>query len=175
MRILKEAPAARLMLRLSGKNNSAMRQRVTETLASFSIASERLDLLDTVDSQADHLQRYHAIDIALDPFPYNGTTTNCDALWMGVPVVTLAGRTHVSRVGTSQLSNLGLTELIAQTPEDYVRIAVQLAQDPERLTTLRAGLRARMAASPLMDAARFTRHLEAAYRQMWQRWCETGV
>jgi predicted O-linked N-acetylglucosamine transferase (SPINDLY family) len=93
---------------------------------------------------------------------------------MGVPVITLAGRTHVARVGTSQLSNLGLPELIARSPDDYVRIAVQLAGDPERLQTLRQGLRQRMAASPLMDAARFTRHLEAAYRQMWKRWCEAG-
>jgi predicted O-linked N-acetylglucosamine transferase (SPINDLY family) len=173
-KILQTVPASKLMLKLLGTNNIALRQAVYDQFAALDIGRGQLELIDAVGPQGDHLQRYHAIDIALDPFPYNGTTTNCDALWMGVPVVTLAGRTHVSRVGTSQLSNLGLTELIAHTPEDYVRIAVQLAGDTERLKTLRAGLRERMVASPLMDATRFTRHLEAAYRQMWRRWCETG-
>jgi predicted O-linked N-acetylglucosamine transferase (SPINDLY family) len=173
--ILIKIPRSHLVLGTSGVGNSTMRRLVHETFARFDIAPERLELLDKVPSQLSHLHRYHAIDIALDPFPYNGTTTNCDALWMGVPVITLAGRTHVARVGTSQLSNLGLPELIARSPDDYVRIAVQLAGDPERLQTLRQGLRQRMAASPLMDAARFTRHLEAAYRQMWKRWCEAGA
>ena len=171
-RILRETPGSKLMLRLNSMDNQAAHEKVHTVFADLDIAAERLVLRDSTPSQQSHLERYHEIDIALDPFPYNGTTTNCDALWMGVPVVTLAGRTHASRVGVSQLSNLGLTELIARDPDEYVDIAVRLAKDTERLATLRAGLRARMSASPLMDAARLTQHLEAAYRRMWECWCE---
>jgi len=118
-------------------------------------------------SQLDHLARYNNIDIALDPFPYNGTTTTCDALWMGTPVVALAGKTHVSRVGVSQLTNIGLPELIAADTVAYVDIAVALANDLPRLAQLRSSLRERMKVSPLMDSARFTRNLEHAFQEMW--------
>jgi predicted O-linked N-acetylglucosamine transferase (SPINDLY family) len=94
---------------------------------------------------------------------------------MGVPVVTLVGRTVVGRAGLSQLTNLGLSELVGRTEGDFVRIAVDLAGDLPRLAQLRAGLRDRMRRSPLMDAARFARGVEAAYREMWRRWCETGA
>ncbi len=171
--ILKEVPTSKLLLILGSMGNPAMHERVHEVFSCLDIGPERLVLQDSISSQHSHLERYNEIDIALDPFPYNGTTTNCDSLWMGVPVVTLAGRSHVSRVGMSQRSNLELTELIARTPEEYVAIAVELARDTEQLRTLRTGLRARMAASPLTDSARFTRHLETAYRYMWQCWCET--
>jgi predicted O-linked N-acetylglucosamine transferase (SPINDLY family) len=108
------------------------------------------------------------VDIALDTFPYHGTTTTCEALWMGVPVVTLAGQTHASRVGVSLLSNLGHPEWIATSPEGYVKIAVELAGDLPRLAQLRSTLRGRMEASPLMDAPGFAREIEAAYREMWR-------
>ncbi|MHB8474377.1 MAG: O-linked N-acetylglucosamine transferase, SPINDLY family protein [Gammaproteobacteria bacterium] len=173
--ILTKIPNSRLVLRLGGHSNSAISRRITETFASFSIAPARLGLLDTVASMTDHLERYNQIDIGLDPFPYNGTTTNCEALWMGVPVIALAGRSHVSRVTTSQLSNLGLFELIARTPDEYIEIAVNLATDADRLKVLRASLRERMGNSPLMNAERFTRNLEAAYRQMWKAWCATDA
>ncbi len=114
---------------------------------------------------------YRRIDVALDPFPYGGGTTTCDALWMGVPVVSLAGQTAVGRGGLSILSNIGLAELVAEDAEQYVRIAAELAQDLSRLSTLRATLRERMQASPLTDARRFARNVEAAYREMWRRWC----
>jgi predicted O-linked N-acetylglucosamine transferase (SPINDLY family) len=116
---------------------------------------------------------YNEMDIALDTFPYNGTTTTCDALWMGVPVIALAGQTHVSRVGVSLLSNIGLSETIAATTDEYISLAVALARDRDRLKTLRLGLRERMKTSPLMDADKFARDVEAAYRQMWRTWCET--
>jgi predicted O-linked N-acetylglucosamine transferase (SPINDLY family) len=125
-------------------------------------------LLGNDASQLDHLARYNNIDIALDPFPYNGTTTSCDALWMGVPVIALAGKTHVSRVGVSQLTNIGLTELITADTDSYVDIAVALANDLPRLAQLRGGLRERMKASPLMDTPRFTRNLERAFQEMWR-------
>ena len=104
-------------------------------------------------------------------FPYHGTTMTCEALWMGVPVVALAGKTHASRVGVSLLTNVGLPELIASSPEEYITIAARRAADTARLTELRATLREKMKASPLMDAPRFARNVEAAYREMWRAWC----
>ena len=122
----------------------------------------------------EYLSLYHRIDLALDPFPCNGMTTTCDALWMGVPVLTLPGAMPVSRAGLSLLSSVGLEALAASSEEDYVRIAVELAADLPRLADLRATLRPRMLASPLMDAPRFARNIEAAYRKMWQHWCAGG-
>ncbi len=122
-----------------------------------------------------YFKEYQQIDIGLDPFPCNGGTTTCDALWMGVPVVTLRGRTAVGRAGVSILSNVGLTDWIADNPEQYVSIAQQMAGDLPRLGELRSTLRRRMRQSPLMDAPQFARDVEAAYRQMWHTWCETGT
>jgi predicted O-linked N-acetylglucosamine transferase (SPINDLY family) len=119
----------------------------------------------------EHLDLYNRIDIGLDTFPYNGTTTTCEALWMGVPVITLAGATHASRVGVSLLSSVGLPELIATTPEEYMAIAVGLAHDLEKLQSLRRSLRGMMARSPLTDAQTFTHHLEEVVRRMWTAWC----
>ena len=111
------------------------------------------------------------MDVALDPFPYNGTATTLEALWMGVPVVGLAGDSHVSRVGVSILHAVGLPELIADGPDDYVSIASRLAADGDRLTELRATLRDRIEGSPLRDTEAHARHIESAYREMWRRWC----
>ena len=112
---------------------------------------------------------YHRIDLSLDPIPYNGHTTSLDGFWMGVPTVTLLGRTVVGRAGWSQLCNLGLKELAARTPEEFVQIATDLAGDLARLAEVRASLRQRMEASPLMNGRLFARHMESAFRQMWQR------
>ena len=119
----------------------------------------------------EYLRLYQQIDLGLDPFPYNGITTTCDALWMGVPVITLPGAVPASRASLSLLSSIGLGELAASSDQDYVRIAAELAADLTRLAALRAGLRSRMQASPLMDAPRFARNVETAYRAMWERWC----
>jgi protein O-GlcNAc transferase len=119
------------------------------------------------------LALYNRVHIALDSFPYNGTTTTCEALWMGVPVVTLRGDRHASRVAASLLSQVGLTDWIADSPDDYLEIAANLAGVPSRLTELRHSLRPRVAASPLCDGRAFTRKIEAAYRTMWLQWCET--
>ena len=135
------------------------------------VGPERVELVEHVPTFAGHLGLHGRVDIALDPFPYHGTTTTCEALWQGVPVVTLAGRTHVSRVGVSLLSNLGLAELAAHSPDQYVKVAVALAANVSRLAELRSTMRERMAASPLMDAPRFTRNVEHAYREMWRAWC----
>ncbi|HWB52560.1 MAG TPA: hypothetical protein VG722_00140, partial [Tepidisphaeraceae bacterium] len=115
----------------------------------------------------DYLDIYHRIDISLDTYPYNGHTTSLDGLWMGVPVVSLSGEGAPSRAGLSQLTNLGLTELVTDKADEFVRIATALANDLPRLRELRAALRGRMEKSPLMDAAGFTHGIEEAYRQMW--------
>jgi predicted O-linked N-acetylglucosamine transferase (SPINDLY family) len=119
----------------------------------------------------DYLRLFHEIDLALDPFPYNGHTTTCDALWMGVPVLTLAGKMAPARISHSLLANVGLGELAVESEAAYIQLAATLARDLPRLQKLRAGLRQRMQASPLMDAPRFARHVEAAYRDIWRRWC----
>jgi predicted O-linked N-acetylglucosamine transferase (SPINDLY family) len=130
------------------------------------IAEQRVVLLDHIPSPAAHMAAYGEIDIGLDPFPYNGTTTTCEALWMGVPVITLLGDRHSGRVGASLLSQVGLEDLIASNEENYVRLAAELAADAPRRADLRATLRDRMAASPLCDEPGFTRRLEAAYLEM---------
>jgi predicted O-linked N-acetylglucosamine transferase (SPINDLY family) len=166
-RVLTSAPGSRLVLP-SGAGRSA-EERVRDTLAKSGVAPERALLLERAVSRFAYLERYHEIDICLDPFPYNGVTTTCDALWMGVPVITLAGRTCASRQGVRFLRTVGLDELIAETPEEYLRLATELAGDAPRLSVLRRGLRQRMRGAPLMDPSRFTRHLEAAYASMWDR------
>ncbi len=166
--ILQAVPGSRLTLKYSGLGEKGTQQTVREVFGTWGIAPERLELLGRDRSTKAHLERYGSVDIGLDPFPYNGATTTCEALWMGVPVVTLAGKTHAGRVGASQISNLGLTEFMCHTPEEYVTTAARLANDLERLSTLREELRSRMAASPLTDTQRFTKNLEQAYLVMWK-------
>jgi predicted O-linked N-acetylglucosamine transferase (SPINDLY family) len=148
------------------------RDRVAEFFSSSGIEPHRIEFVGYVPRD-EYLSQYCRIDIALDPFPYAGGTTTCDALWMGVPVITLAGQTAVGRGGISILSNVGLHDLIARSTEEYIQIASSLAADVNRLQQLRSGLRDRMLASPLCDAPRFARNLESAYRQMWRNWCES--
>jgi predicted O-linked N-acetylglucosamine transferase (SPINDLY family) len=125
-------------------------------------------------SLPEYMNYYSNIDIALDPFPYAGGTTTCDALWMGVPVVTLAGRSALERSGVSILSAAGLPDFIANTPEQYLQIASSLARDRNRLTQFRQSIRTHLSHSALMDAARFATDMENAYRQMWHAWCRSG-
>ena len=170
-RLLLEMPASSLLLKNVGFGEPSARQHTRDLLAKAGIAPERVELVGRVPTLAGHLATYARVDIALDTFPYHGTTTTCEALWMGVPVITLAGRTHASRVGVSLLTTTGLPELVASSPDEYVKIAAALATDVPRLAALRTTLRTRMASSPLMDASRFARNVEAAYRQMWRTWC----
>jgi predicted O-linked N-acetylglucosamine transferase (SPINDLY family) len=135
------------------------------------IEPDRIDLRGYSANRREHLQMYSRIDIAIDAFPYNGVTTSCEALWMGVPVITLAGQSHVSRVGASLLSNVALKKLIANSPDEFIRIAVDLARDGAALQNMRSGLRSTMQKSPLMDSRAFARNVESAYRQVWRKWC----
>jgi protein O-GlcNAc transferase len=168
--ILRRTPNARLLLKARQLGDVATRERLKGLFAQHGIATERVEMVSWVPDKAEHLGLYHQIDIALDTFPYNGTTTTCEALWMGVPVVILAGRMHAGRVGVSILTHIGLPELIAEDPEGYVQLATSLAQDLGRLKTLRAELRQKMLHSPLMDANGFSQRLEMEYRNMWRQW-----
>jgi protein O-GlcNAc transferase len=172
--ILRALPRAHLLLKAAQLGDADTAERFRQRFVSEGIAPERVQTLGAFASEGDHLKVYHRIDIALDPFPYNGTTTTCEALWMGVPVITLAGTTHAGRVGVSLLTQAGLAELITPTPEAYVELAIELANDLPRLQGLRQSLRERLAASALCDAKGFTRALEAAYRGMWEKYCEAN-
>jgi predicted O-linked N-acetylglucosamine transferase (SPINDLY family) len=170
---LKMLPASRLLLKAKNFLNAEVRNRALEMFFKEGIPADRVELLQLEPSTRQHLNLYNQIDIGLDTFPYNGTTTTCEALWLGVPVITLAGNAHVSRVGVSLLSNVGAEELIAKTGEEYIEIAVNLARDVERLKSFRRGLRALMAQSSLTDARQFTGNLENSYRMMWEHWCKS--
>ncbi len=171
-RLLQAEPTARLIIKNGSLRDPGTRVRYSELIARHGIDRERVDLAPWTPAVRDHLAAYAGTDIGLDTFPYNGTTTTCEALWMGVPVIALAGDRHAARVGVSLLTRLGLSELIADSPDDYIRIARRLGQDPKHLSDLRNSLRARIRASTLGDGAAFTRELEDAYRELWRRWCD---
>jgi predicted O-linked N-acetylglucosamine transferase (SPINDLY family) len=169
--ILQGVPRSRLIVHAHpGTHLDAVRER----FAGKGVSPDRLEFYLERGNWPKYLQAYGRIDVALDPFPWGGGVTTCDALWMGVPVVSLVGRTAVGRGGASILANVGVPELVARTPQQYVQIATDLARDLPRLAELRRTLRGRMQASPLMDGPRFARNVEAAYRQMWRNWCATG-
>ena len=170
--ILNRVPGARLYLKNRSLGDSAVKEGLIKRFARIDGEPERLILAGQTPTFTEHLAQYRMVDIALDTFPYNGTTTTCEALWMGVPVVTLAGNRHASRVGASILSRVGLKHWIAVTPEQYVESAVKLATDQEGLESLRTTLRSRMADSPLCNGTAFARELETALRTMWRQWCE---
>jgi protein O-GlcNAc transferase len=171
--ILRALPDARFLIKALALGEAPTAETLRERFAAHGVAAERVDLRSHTDDATQHLAAYGGIDIALDTFPYNGTTTTCEAMWMGVPVLTLAGRSHAGRVGASLLAAVELEELIAANREAYVQIAVGLAWDRGRLTGYRQTLRPRMLASPLMNGFDFTRRLEAAYRSMWGQWCNS--
>jgi protein O-GlcNAc transferase len=169
-RVLAAVPGSRLLLQANGLTDPGTRSHLLGQFGRHGIGPERLTMLEW-GSFTDYLANLRQADVGLDTFPFNGHTTSCHCLWMGVPIVTLAGRLPVARVGVSLLSNLGLPELVAETPDAYVEIAVRLAGDLDRLRQLGAGLRERMRVSPLLDARTFTRNLEDTYRGVWRRWC----
>ncbi len=167
---LRRLPTARLVLKsYSGLDELAACQALLARFRRRGVNSDRIEIRGSADSLADHLAGYRDIDVALDTFPYNGTTTTCEALWMGVPVVTLAGDRHASRVGSMLLKQVGLEDCISSSPEAFVQSALQLVAAPERLGQLRSVLRANMANSLLLDHASMSVHLARAIRAMWSR------
>jgi protein O-GlcNAc transferase len=167
-RILQAVPGSRLML---GNAKATEEKWLLELFARHGVGSERL-LLQPRVGILDYLALHHQIDLALDPFPYNGGTTTLHSLWMGVPVLTLAGDRTVSRVGASIMNGFGLSRFVAESEEAYFERAVELSRDLTELGGLRHGLRACIAANSTCDAAGYTRAVEAAYQNMWQHWCE---
>jgi len=170
--VLKSVPGSRLVLKyMNWYEQASLRDRLIDQFAAGGIGSERLVFVAILDTINEHLGHYGEVDIALDPFPFNGATTTFQALWMGVPVITLAGETFISRAAGSFLHQVGLGDLTVNTPKAYVDCARDLAGNLEQLRTLRANLRERMTASPLCNAPAYALSVEAAYRDMWGRWC----
>ncbi len=171
-RILLAVPGARLIIKHGHFADDETRLLFRNAFANCGVEANRLEFLEAEEADRDHMATYNRVDIGLDPFPYNGTATTCEALWMGVPVITLRGNRHAGRVGESLLNNIGLVEFIAADEQAYVDLAVTLANDLKRLDGLRSGMRERLKATPLLDAVGFTRTLEEVYRMIWRRHCK---
>jgi predicted O-linked N-acetylglucosamine transferase (SPINDLY family) len=170
--ILTAAPGTRMIIKNKALSAPEARERFFAAFAGYGIGPERIELMGLVPSLEEHLASYSQIDLALDTYPYHGTTTTCEALFMGVPVVTLAGRAHVSRVGCTLLHLAGLDMFVAGNEGDYVQLAATLAARWPEWIDLRGQLRGRLQQSPLMDEAGFIRKVESAYRSMWNQWCQ---
>lgn len=168
--VLCAVPTSRLFLKSPQLAESQIRQRVSRSFAARGIGIERLQF-EGLSSRTDYLACYQRVDIALDPFPYTGGTTTAEALWMGVPVLTLKGERFLSRQGVGLLANAGLIEWIASSADDYVARATKHSRDLSALARLRAALRQQVLASPIFNANRFADHFNNALRKMWQRRC----
>lgn len=166
-KLLSHIPSSNLLLKGKGLGDDSVRDRLFARLSKAGINPNRVELLGHTQSTREHLETYNRMDIALDPFPYCGTTTTCEAMYMGIPVVTLAGQTHASRVGISLLSAVGLPDLIARDESAYISVASSLAADPNRRAALRSSLRVQLLNSSLCNSPPYTRNVEAAYRTAW--------
>ena len=169
--VLRRAPGSRLLLKAKQLADDQRAERLRQAFAAHGVDPARLDLRPAV-TLAEHYALYGEVDVALDPFPFTGGVTTFDALWMGAPVITLAGDRFTGRMSVTQLAAIGRTEWIAETPEQYVDLAVDLANDGEARRRARADQRQRVERSPLCDGPGLARALEQAYRQMWRRWLE---
>ncbi len=165
--ILASMPNSHLILHAQ---QGSHRQQLLDQFAAQGISPSRIQFVGKTKFP-EYISTYQQIDVALDPFPYGGGITTCDGLWMGVPLITLDGKTAVGRGGKSILGNLGLEEFVARSPEQYLEMAKNLAANPKHLVSLRGGLREKMRSSPLMNASQFAKDVEAAYRRMWRDWC----
>jgi predicted O-linked N-acetylglucosamine transferase (SPINDLY family) len=169
-KVLQAVPDARLMLKSKSFGDGTTVERLLSLFEKQGVASDRLEFMSWVSASDEHLALYNRAHIALDTFPYSGCTTTCEALWMGVPVITLTRDEPRSRMSLSVLSTVGLNDCIAESPEHYIDIARELATDIGKLRMMRSGLRERMQQSSLLDAASFTRAVETVYRDMWKRY-----
>ncbi|KAJ6425597.1 hypothetical protein OIU84_026216 [Salix udensis] len=174
-RILCAVPNSRLVVKCKPFCCDSVRQRFLTMLEQLGLEPLRVDLLPLILLNHDHMQAYSLMDISLDTFPYAGTTTTCESLYMGVPCVTMAGAVHAHNVGVSLLSNVGLGHLVAKNEEEYVQLALQLASDIAALSKLRMSLRDLMSKSPVCDGPNFTLGLETTYRNIWHRYCKGDV
>ena len=170
--ILNRIPEAELVFKCRPFGEEKTKEYMFSVFQKYGVDESRVRLLAFIQSADGHMGTYNEIDIALDPFPYNGTTTSFEALWMGVPFITREGDRHCARVGMSMLKSVGLEEFIADSDEAYVQKAVDIAADRDRLLAIKLGLRERMRKSALCDNARFAGHFGDALRDMWQQWCE---
>ncbi|MEE9302338.1 MAG: tetratricopeptide repeat protein [Thiotrichaceae bacterium] len=170
--ILLGIPRSRLILKNSAFQSNTVRNFVLSHFKAAGIADDRIEFIYYSPFRKDHLEKYNGVDIALDPFPYNGTTTTAEALWMGVPVIVLKGGKNFSRTSQSFLAILGLADLTANTPTEYISTAIKLANNTQQLTKLRQSLRQNMKNSPLCDQVNYMHALEKLYRKIWRRWCE---
>jgi len=170
-KLLLRFPNSRIVLKSWIFADHDIRSLIRARFIDRGVPEERINLINSINEVTDHIALYRKIDICLDTFPYNGTTTTCEALWMGVPVITLLGDRHLARVGASLITQVGLQELIARTPEEYIDLAIRLASNPHYLNEIHLGLRKRMAQSSLCDIPRFARKLESTYRTLWKKWC----
>jgi predicted O-linked N-acetylglucosamine transferase (SPINDLY family) len=172
-KVLGAVPNSRLLI-FRNTVDASIRQRLLDSFAARGVDSQRIEIGGSTAKNAAHLPVYHRIDLALDALPWSGHGTTCESLWMGVPMLSLRGDRHAGRMSASILQAVGLSEWIAETPEQYIAIAQHAANDLPRLAALRDGLRARMQASRLCNAQGFTRELEAVYRSLWTQWCEAA-
>lgn len=173
-KLLLAVPEAKLLLKARSLKGASIRERILAAFTARGVDPARIEMLAHIPSQEDHLTLYRRVDVAIDPFPYVGTTTTCEALSMGVPVVTLLGSAHAGRVGASILRCVGLPDCIARSPDEYVRIASTLIRDRERLTRLRRTLRGAVANSALGDGPAMGERMERAIRAAWTTWCGTS-
>ncbi|KAM7265773.1 hypothetical protein ACFE04_003456 [Oxalis oulophora] len=174
-KILCAVPNSRLVVKCKPFCCDSVRQRFLTTLEQLGLESQRVDLLPLILLNQDHMQAYSLMDISLDTFPYAGTTTTCESLYMGVPCVTMAGPVHAHNVGVSLLTNVGLPHLVAKNEDEYVQLALQLASDVTALSNLRMSLRDLMSKSPVCDGPNFILGLESRYRKIWRRYCDGDV
>jgi len=166
-KVLHAVPNSKLMMKAFGLGGAGSRRRIVESFAAEGIGIDRIQLLESIPATEAHLAQYGQLDIALDTFPYHGTTTTCEALWMGVPVISRVGAMHVSRVGASLLAAVGLAELAAADEQAYVTTAAALSSNPDRLATWRRELRERMKRSHLTDSSAFPEKMRKLLRQAW--------
>ncbi|MCP4394069.1 MAG: tetratricopeptide repeat protein [Alphaproteobacteria bacterium] len=171
--ILDRVPSSQLLLKYRGMNDPLVVERISRIISHFGIDMERVKCLP-YSTRNEFLDTYNEVDIALDTFPYSGGVTTCEALWMGVPVITKPGKTFAGRHSFSHLSNTGLTETIATNTDEYIKLAEKLAKDATWLSNTRLELRAKMTHSPLCDAERFSKDFAKELRQIWKKWCETS-
>ncbi|WKZ11775.1 MAG: tetratricopeptide repeat protein [Gammaproteobacteria bacterium] len=170
-RILRAVPHSRMIMKSIAGGDPATRRLTLAEFERRGVTPDRIEIIGFIAEQKDHLASYRRVDIALDTYPYHGTTTTLDSLLMSVPVITLEGYNHASRVGVSLLTAVGLPEFIASSPDEYVAMAIELAAQPGRVAELHHTLRNRLLQSPLCDGPRFTRIYEHALRGMWCNWC----